>query len=708
MRIDIPTLPNGELTIPKRFNRLYDLAYNLWWSWDSAGNDVWRVLDGEAWERYRNPIEMLAAIDKEAWHRLEESMAFNDAYAEAVSRFDAYMNSSKTWWDRHQPASEDTTIAYLCTEYGVHSSLPIYSGGLGILAGDHAKSASDMGLPFVAVGLMFRRGYFRQTIDHNGAQQHYYPTLDPSRLPIRPVATKGGGHLRVPIEFPGRTVYAAVWALAVGRTTILLLDTDIADNEPADRPITHSLYVRGREMRFCQELVLGLGSVRALGAIGIEPTVWHVNEGHAAMSLLERLAGEVAIGTSLDEAEQRIRESTVFTLHTPVPAGNERFDFRLAEKYLAHWPASVGADMTYLNRLGTSREGDEGMFDLGALAIRLASVVNGVSQRHGEVVSHDWAHLLGKPALGITNGVHAPTWVSRSMGRTISQAIDASWPIRLVDNPETAELLRYLPDEDVWAAHQLRKEIISRFIRGRIRRQWARHGSSPDDLRSVENLFPADRLTIGFARRFATYKRASLLFHNVPWLQAILTNPDRPVQLVFAGKAHPADAQGQGLIRHIHELSHSPELKGHVYMLEDYDMRMGRFLIQGVDVWLNNPRPPEEASGTSGMKAALNGVLNLSVLDGWWVEGANSGKNGWAFGHPHDIGDHGRQDSEDAVALYQLLQDEIVPKFYDRNDNGIPIDWVEMMKESIASCGGRFSSHRMVEDYVRHAYAVLG
>ncbi|MDH3539522.1 MAG: alpha-glucan family phosphorylase [Acidimicrobiia bacterium] len=708
MRIDIPISHGAEFDVPDRFSRLYDLAYNLWWSWDEAGSDVWRALDAELWERYRNPVEVLRGVEKETWQRLEDSMAFTDAYGEAVARFDAYMNSKTTWWDRHQPGPEDSTIAYLCSEYGIHSSVPIYSGGLGILAGDHAKSASDLGLPFVAVGLMYRRGYFRQTIDANGAQQNFYDTLDLSRLPVRPVASNTGGHLKVKVEFPGRIVKAAVWLLQVGRVPILLLDTDIAANEPADRPITHSLYVRGREMRFCQELILGVGSVRALGALGIEPTAWHVNEGHAAMSLLERLSDKVKAGSTLEEAERSVRESTLFTLHTPVPAGNERFDFRIAEKYLSYWPPSVGTDLTYLNQLGTSRKGDEANFDLGALAIRLASITNGVSKRHGEVVAHDWAHLLSSPALGITNGVHTPSWVSRPIGRLITQVVGTDWPTRLIEEPELVELLRELPDDQVWAAHQLRKEMVSQFVRGRIRKQWARHGASPDDLRSVERLFSADRLTIGFARRFATYKRATLLFHNVPWLQAILTNPDRPVQLLFAGKAHPADAQGQGLIRQIHDLANSPELKGHIYILEDYDMRMGRFLTQGVDVWLNNPRPPQEASGTSGMKAALNGVLNLSVLDGWWVEAANSGKNGWAFGHANDIGDHSRQDSEDAVALYQILQDAIVPLFYDRNDNGVPIGWVQLMKESIASCGGEFSTHRMVEDYVKKAYALLG
>lgn len=702
MRVKIPFLTTHELKIPDRFNRLYDLAYNLWWSWDDAGTDMWRSVSPPLWERYRNPIELLGVVDEGAWELLAESETFVDRYTEAVRRFDAYMTDEDTWYDRHH-ADEPGPIAYLCAEYGVHSSMPIYSGGLGILAGDHAKSASDLGLPFVGTGLMYRRGYFNQTVEADGAQQNQYPNLDLSRLPVRPVASKTGGHLRIPIEFPGRTVWAAVWSMQVGRVQILLLDTDLDQNQPADRPITHSLYVRGREMRFCQELVLGLGSVQLLRALELEPSVWHINEGHAAMAQLERLSGEVAAGRSLEQAERRIKASTVFTLHTPVPAGNERFDFQLAEKYLGSWPASVGADLAYLNSLGMSRPDESGMFDLGALAIRLASVVNGVSKRHGEIAAQTWADLLVEPAIGITNGVHSPSWMSRPMARLFTEAIGSKWPTALVEDPTLADQLRDLPDADVWQAHQNRKDMLTHFARGRLRSQKARHGASPDDLRSVERLFPSDRLTIGFARRFATYKRANLLFHNVPWLQAILTNPDRPVQLVFAGKAHPADTQGQGLIRQIHELAAMPELSGHVYMLEDYDMRMGRFLVQGVDVWLNNPRPPQEASGTSGMKAAMNGVLNLSVLDGWWVEGFN-GKNGWTFGYDHDINDTHRQDNEDAVGLYHVLQNEIVPMYYDRDDNGVPTAWVQWMKESMASCGAEFSTHRMVKDYTEKAY----
>jgi starch phosphorylase len=528
-----------------------------------------------------------------------------------------------------------------------------------------------------------------------------------TRLPIRQVASSTGGQCKVPIQFPGRTVQAAAWCLQVGRAPIILLDTDIPDNEPADRPITHTLYIRGREMRFCQELVLGVGAVRSLAAQSIEPAVWHVNEGHAAMSLLERISVGVKGGASLEVAEKEVKSRTVFTLHTPVPAGNEVFEFALAEKYLAPWATSVKADMSYLARLGASHNDQQGRFDLGAMAIRLAALVNGVSKRHAEVVSRDWSHLLNTPALAITNGVHTPTWMGRDVAREVAARIGPDWPTLLVEHPEEVEAIDEIPNEELWASHLARKQLFTRFARGRFRRQFARHGSSPDELRSVERMLPPERLTLGFARRFATYKRATLMFHNVPWLQAILTNPDRPVQVVFAGKAHPADRPGQDFIRHIVELSRTPELRGHICIMENYDHRVARFLVQGVDVWVNNPRPPEEASGTSGMKAAINGAINASVLDGWWAEGYEN-DNGWAFGSSTENHDHGAQDNADAIAFYRLLQDEIVPLFYQRDEQGVPQEWVELMKRSMKSTLAAFSSQRMVKEYAELAYLKLG
>ena len=707
MRVDIPVINSGDFRIPEAFSRLHDLAYNLWWSWDRTAFQLWRQLDPILWERYRNPVEILAAIEESTWESLAESEMFHDLYSETVRRFDTYMASEDTWYDREYNDVLTGPIAYLCAEYGVHTSNPGYSGGLGVLAGDHAKSASDLGLPFLGTGLLYRRGYFRQHLDIDGTQQHHYPIVDVSRLPVRPVMAPTGGHLKVPIEFPGRTVQVAVWSFNVGRVPILLLDTDIAANDPADRPITHTLYVRGREMRFCQEYILGVGSVRAIAALGIDPATWHVNEGHAAMSILERIASQVEAGRSLDTASISVKRRTVFTLHTPVPAGNETFDYAMVEKYLSHWPQRVGVDMAHLRHLGSSeREGDDN-FDLGALAIKHAAIVNGVSKKHAEIVSRDWEHLLNGEAIAVTNGVHPATWVGRDTSRMLTKSLGSDWENRLVEDPTSASMIMDVSDEEMWERRLDRKNMLARFTRARLRSQGARHGQSPDELRSVERALPPERLTIGFARRFATYKRATLLFHNVPWLQSILTDPDRPVQIVFAGKAHPADRLGQGYIQHIVELSKTPELRGHIHVLEDYDLRMAKFLTQGVDIWLNTPRPPQEASGTSGMKASMNGGLNLSIADGWWIEGYN-GKNGWIFGSDQENHDYGAADNEDAVALYKLLQEEIVPLYYDRGADGIPHGWINMLKEAIASSIYDFSTHRMVQDYTNKAYIPVG
>jgi glycogen phosphorylase len=704
MNVQIPVLADGELLIPAAFSRLYDLAYNLWWTW-SGGSRLFRMIDADLWSRYRNPIELLSAVDRSTWRNLEDSADFQDVYGETVARFDTYMKDTDTWWAMN--ASDAVgPIAYLCAEYGVETILPTYSGGLGVLAGDHAKSASDLGVPFVATGLLYRRGYFRQDVDAVGDQQHTYPVVDPMRLPIQQVAGPTGGQLKVDIEMPGRHVRVGVWKVQIGRVPILLLDTDLPENDDSDRPITHTLYVRGREMRFVQEYVLGVGSVRVFDALSIEPTAWHVNEGHAALSLLERTARLVAGGVTTDKAMAHVKSRTSFTLHTPVPAGNEVFDFPLVEKYLSDMPGRMGTDLGHLARLGAAHEGDEYHFNLSALAIRLANYVNGVSARHGEIVARDWAHLLPESAGAITNGVHPATWLSRGHQRALSEVYGPKWRDVLITDPSKTEDLDDLSDERLWEIHMRDCQFLSRFARGRILRQRARHGASPDELRAVSNILSPDWLTIGFARRFATYKRALLLFHNLPWLQAILTNPDRPVQILIAGKAHPADQNGQGLIRRIVELSRTPELSGHVHFLENYDMRMARYLVQGVDVWLNNPRPPLEASGTSGMKAAMNGGLNLSILDGWWLEGHN-GKNGWAFGIEWGNGDHAAQDNEDAIALYRTLQDHIVPMYYDRDEQGVPRAWVSMMREAIRSTITDFSSDRMVKEYAKHAYIPL-
>jgi starch phosphorylase len=703
--VNIPTLPTTEFSIPAAYARVVELAYNLWWSWNATGSSLWSNLDPIAWERQHNPLELLASIEPSHWEVIGHIEAVQDRYRTALSEFTRYMADTDTWYAR-KGQNLESPIAYLCTEFGVHASVPFYSGGLGILAGDHVKSASDLGIPLVAVGLLYRRGYFRQEIEAGGEQQHIYPTLDVRRLPVRPVASPTGGQLKVDVDFPDRIVKAAIWKLDVGRVPLLLLDTDIPDNDLSDRPITHTLYVRGREMRFCQEMVLGIGGVRALNAVGVEPSVWHINEGHAALALLELIRERQDSGLSLAEAKRSIKEQTIFTLHTPVPAGNEVFEPDIASTYLEPLRRQIGIEPEALAELGSSN-GEQGQFDLGALAIRMSSVVNGVSKRHGEIATRDWQHLLDGPAQGVTNGVHAPTWIGRDGGRLLMNTFGRVWPSVLLEDPAAVQRINELEAPDIWSMHEARKEIFVTFARGRLRRQLARHGASPEELRRVDAMLLPERLTLGFARRFATYKRATLMFNDLPRLEALVTNPERPVQIVFAGKAHPADRQGQDFIKRIVELSQTPTLRAHIAMLEDYDARMARFMVQGVDVWVNNPRPPMEASGTSGMKAAINGTLNLSALDGWWLEGYN-GRNGWAFGSPDGRDDHEAEDHDDASAFYKLMESDVVPLFYERNAQGIPERWAEMMRESVASTLVGFSSHRMLADYARIAYFPMG
>jgi starch phosphorylase len=625
------------------------------------------------------------------WEALELNDSFVQLYDEVISAFDAYMDEEHTWYATHHPGALPGGLAYLCTEFGVHHTLPTYSGGLGVLAGDHTKAASDLGIPMVAVGLLYRRGYFRQAVDPHGQQQEIYLPFETSRRPMRRVLDRNGHPLTVGVDLPGRRVDVAAWRVDVGRVPLLLLDTDLPSNDVADRPITHILYVRGREMRLCQELVLGIGGARLVEEIGMEPSTWHINEGHAAFSLVERLSKHIAAGMPAEAAMKAVRESTVFTLHTPVPAGNEVFDRDMVLSYLSG--RLPGIDDETL--LGLSDSG-RGVFDLGALAIRLSSSTNGVSRRHGDVVTRDWEHIIGGPGTSVTNGVHIPTWMGGAMGRRLEVALGEGWTARTLE-PEAWEAVLDLPDEEVWEAHLSQKERLMRHLRWRIREQWARHGAAPGDLRRIPTLFSAERLTVVFARRSATYKRAGLLFTDPGRLQWILTNPERPIQLLFAGKAHPADTEGKGLIRRVVEMSASPQLQGHLMFLEDYDMELARYLVGGADVWLNTPRPPMEASGTSGMKAAANGALNVSVLDGWWGEGFN-GRNGWGFGEHHE------SDEADVAMLYNILEHEVAPRYYDRDEDGIPRAWVAAMKEAIASTAAPFSAARMVAEYVERLY----
>ncbi|MGH9464487.1 MAG: alpha-glucan family phosphorylase [Thermoanaerobaculia bacterium] len=709
----VPCVEVARIQLPPVVARLYELAYNLWWTWTPPARELFRRLDAASWELYRNPVQLLLNVEPGAWSALLASPAFRGAYDEVTRALDTYLaGPGGSWYARRAGPPLRGPVAYFSTEFGLHHSLALYSGGLGVLSGDHLKSASDLGLPMVGVGLLYRQGYFHQTLDAEGRQQHFYPTYDFSRLPMRPAADELGRPVEVSVTLPGREVWARVWVALVGRVPLLLLDCDIPRNDSADRAITNQLYVQSREMRLIQELVLGVGGVRALSALGIEPGTWHVNEGHCALLQLERLRELRQEGVGPADWRARLAESVVFTTHTPVPAGNEQFDAELARRYLEPWASTLGLPVGELLALGRLDPAADAPLNLTILGLKTSRRANAVSSRNGEVVRAMWAPLVERdpraaPIIAITNGVHTPTWVGPEVAELFAQVVGTDWRERLLE-PEAWAAVRDAPDGEVWAAHRDQKARLGRFVVTRLREQFARHGRSPDELRRVGELFDPEALTIGFARRFATYKRAHLLFHDIDRLRDILGRGEGGVQVVLAGKAHPADQGGQELIRRLFQLGQSDELEGRIFFLEDYDMQVGQMLAQGVEVWLNTPRPPLEASGTSGQKAAVNGALNLSVLDGWWPEGWN-GENGWAIGEPGEVDalGEGERDQRDAAALYRLLEDEVLPAFAAR-ENGLPLAWIRRMKQAMATITPRFSSHRMVSEYLELLYAAPG
>ncbi|HLB44302.1 MAG TPA: alpha-glucan family phosphorylase [Candidatus Limnocylindrales bacterium] len=700
-RIDIPTLPPAGVRLPPQLDGLHRLAYNHYWMWHPRVRVLFRRIDVGSWLRYRNPVPLVQV--QRDWSEILDDIDLMAEYRTLLDGFDRYMeNGAGHWFEREHGDKLDGPVAYFCAEYGLHESLGIYSGGLGVLAGDHLKAASDMAIPFVGVGLFYRHGYFRQTIDADGHQEHAYPDFDPRLLPVKRVVGEDGGPLRIGVDLPGRTVWCAVWLAEVGRVPLLLLDTDIPDNDEADRPITHILYVRGREMRLHQEMILGVGGTRALRALGVEPRAWHLNEGHSAFMLVERTRELMKDGLAMDEALERVRRNAVFTIHTPVSAGNERFDANLVRRLAAPLADESGLDLERVIELGRGTDNDPDQFDMTAFSLRETNGANAVSHLHAQTANATWSGVTGKPILGITNGVHPPSWIG-GPARALCESLGAD-----LDNLDAQVKpfwsdIGQMSDEQLWDAHRRQKLELAYFSRRRLQSQFARHGEAPMVLEELSEALDPEVLTIGFARRFATYKRASLIFSDEERLARILLNEDRPVQIVFAGKAHPADRPGQRVIQDIFTRSRSPKFATRVFVLEDYDIRVGRYLVSGVDVWLNNPRRPLEASGTSGMKAAMNGIINCSVLDGWWDEGFD-GTNGWAIGRRETNPDEGAQDWADAQDLYRLLETEIVPRYYERDQKGVPRRWLEMMKASMATTIWEFSTSRMLQEYVEQLY----
>lgn len=694
--------------IPKKIERLPELAYNLWWSWTPEARELFRRLNYPLWRKTRhNPVEMLIELSPEQLEKAAHNASWLRQYDKVMMMFDRMLVDGHTWFHTTYPELLGKTIAYFSFEFGLHNSLPIYSGGLGILSGDHAKEASDLGLPFVGVGFMYPQGYFRQRVPSHGWQEAVYQLIDIDRAPIQLVKGDDGKDLQISVQLGHRTVYARIWRVNVGRNPLYLLDTDVDENDPWDRELSARLYSGDSEMRIRQEIMLGVGGVRVLDALGIRPAVWHMNEGHSAFLLLENVRKKVAEGHSFDEAVELVRLNSVFTTHTPVPAGHDAFSYHLLDQYFGHYWDEMGISREQFLALGAHEEAWGQAFNMTVLALHLAEKKNGVSKLHGEVSREMWQPVWPDldveriPITSVTNGVHVPTWISNELGMLLSKYLGADWQDKH-DDPILWQRIVDVPSEELWEVHMLLKHKLMHFLRAQARRSWIDGQSDPTQVLTSGTMLDPEALTIGFARRFATYKRATLIFRDPERLKRLLLDIHRPVQIVFAGKAHPADDPGKALIQEIYNMAKHNQIGGRIAFVQDYDMHSARYFTQGVDVWLNTPRRPHEASGTSGMKASLNGVPNLSVLDGWWVEGYN-GANGWAI-NGTQFDNHHDQDNYDAESIYRLLEEEIVPLYYDRDHDNIPRGWIEVMREAMRSTTPQFSMRRMVKEYTNELY----
>lgn len=694
--------------LPDEICRLKDISRNLWWTWNYDSQELFERIDNDLWlSSYRNPIFFLKNVSQKKLDNVISDKTFMTIYTQVVERFDKYINETNTWFSTTHKDYNQGKIAYFCAEYGIHESLPIYSGGLGVLAGDHVKSASDLGLPFIGVGFLYRRGYFRQSIDSVGQQHAVYRTYDFANFPVVPALDKNDEEVYVKLELNNRNVYIKIWKMNVGRVQLYLLDTDIPQNDPEDRNLTFNLYGGDTEMRIKQEFLLGIGGVKALRKLDINPTVWHMNEGHAAFLNLERVREYVQDeGLTFRQAIEAVRAGSVFTTHTPVPAGNDAFHPTLIDRYFHnYWPQLKASRHEFLD-LGLEDGSD--LFSMTILALKLAGRSNGVSELHGKVSRKLWKHVwkglesVEVPITHVTNGVHTETWIAKELQDLFYKNLQDNWNEK-IDDPDLWSKIDKIPDEDLWRVHKELKSKLIDYVHSKIKEQRERHGETIEQLEEIDSIGNSDILTIGFARRFATYKRATLIFKDIDRLDKLLNNPEKPVQIIFAGKAHPADQPGQDLIKRIYEISRMPQFKNKIIILENYDMNMARYLVSGVDIWLNNPRRPHEASGTSGEKAGMNGAMNFSVLDGWWVEGFNN-KNGWAIGDNRDYEDNELSDRIDSVSIYNTLEREIIPTYYDLNENQIPEKWIKIMKESIKSVASFFNTSRMVKEYNQKLY----
>ncbi len=694
--------------LPDRISRLAELAQDLWWSWTPEARGVFRQLDYPLWRATaHNPVRMLQVIPESSLARAAIDPAWLAIYDRAIERFDASRSPLNSWCARECPEVASRKIAYFSAEFALHQSLPIYAGGLGVLAGDHCKEASDLGVPIVGVGFMYPQGYFHQNLSAEGWQEEVYERLSWADAPVEPALTPDGKPCMAAVPLGSRTVLVAAWRVRVGRVQLLLLDTGLEENAPWDRELSARLYGGDRETRVQQEIILGVGGVRVLKAMGVEPSAYHLNEGHAAFVVLQRIRDLCEHGASFAAALEEVRSTTIFTTHTPVAAGHDAFPFQLVEAHLSGAWGGLGEHREPFLALGHYDNGSGAMFNMTALALRTAAAVNGVSQLHGEVTRQMWSPIWpgvkheDLPVRALTNGVHVPTWMSPEVDGLLKTYVGEDWRDRH-DDPAIADRIATIPDEAVWAARQSLRSFLLNFIGERARERWT-NGAAASRIIAAGTMFDRQTLTIGFARRFTGYKRPELIFADPPRLARILTAAGRGVQIVFAGKAHPADDGGKRHLQQIYRRALDPVFGGRVAFLEGYDLHVAHFLVQGCDVWLNTPRKPLEASGTSGMKAAINGTPNLSIGDGWWAEGY-TGTNGWLIEGHADPNDQGAQDWADAQALYDLIEQQVVPTFYDRDDSGIPRRWVEIVRQSIMSVLPRFSARRMVKEYVRRMY----
>jgi starch phosphorylase len=700
-----------ELSPQNLYDKCMALARNLWWSWHPEVTNLFRELDPIRWRQLdHNPIALLAEFTPERLEARAAELVLYSRINQAYRRLKEYLAAGKTWSDVNAGVLGSKPVVYFSAEFGIHESVPIYSGGLGVLSGDHIKSASGLGIPLIAVGLFYDQGYFKQQLDIDGYQHEEYLQSRVEALPIEPAIDAEGKPLVVQVDTRSGPILAKVWKMAVGRVSLYLLDCDVEGNTPEDRELTSRLYGGDTRTRIRQEVVLGIGGVRAIRAMGIVPGVYHLNEGHSVFAALEAVRVRMhRDGFDFNDAVRKVARQTVFTTHTPVPAGHDRFDSTLMEEHLGPMRDALGISHDHLMSLGrVEPHNHEEPFCMTVLGLKMSRRANAVSALHGHVSRRMWSPLWPYrveeevPIGHITNGVHVPSWLSWQMLQLYDRIFPANWFRRIGESDVWQKIYECDPGE-LWETHYALKNLLLQFVRRRVSRQCRRRGECDEAVEMARTVLDPNILTIGFARRFATYKRADLVLGDIERLVPLVTDKERPIQIIFAGKAHPADEPGKALIRKIANLRHDPRVGGRIVFVEDYDINVCRHLIQGVDVWLNNPRRPLEASGTSGQKVVLNGGLNCSILDGWWAE-AFDGRNGFAIGRGETHANDEITDRRDAEALYKVLEEEVIPTFYDRDADGLPREWIRMMKNSISSLAWRFSSHRMVMDYARACY----